>query len=365
MLAAIFTGYPRWKLGSEGIPPQRIRCFPWVQTLALGLNRFGLTNSLLDRELTWLAQQTLDHHCARRMPECDVFVGLSSSGLASGLAAQRTGARFICDRGSSHIRIQHQILTDEFQRWGQSFPGIDPRIVEKEEREYAAADLITVPSRFARDTFVQKGIPADRLRIIPYGVSLEKFQPSARPPAQAFNVVAAGQVSFRKGVPFLLEAFSRLRHPAKSLTLAGTLTREIKPWLKNARLSGVRFPGHLGHPELANLFSRSHVLVLASVEDGFGLVLAQAMACGCPCIATNTSGGPDLISDGVDGFVVPARDPIAIHRRLEQLAQDSTLRDRMSVAALAKVRSFGGWREYGDTWANLCTAIAGQKPSCS
>ena len=66
--------------------------------------------------------------------------------------------------------------------------------------------------------------------------------------------------------------------------------------------------------------SSSHVLVLPSVEEGLALVQAQAMACGCPLISSTNTGGEDLFSDGVEGFLVPIRSPEAIAERLQQLA---------------------------------------------
>ncbi len=248
-LEAIFTGYPRWKLRDEGVALDRIRSYPWVQTVNLGKSRLGLTNAWLDRELDWLAHESIDRHCARNLPECDVFVALSGSGLNAGQAAARLGAHYVCDSGSAHIRAQHELLRDESRRWGGGFPGVDPRSIAKEEREYAVADRVTVPSQFARSTFVERGVPADKVRVIPYGVSLEKFQPVGEPPPDGFDVLAVGQVSFRKGVPYLIEAFRRLRHPRKTLTFVGAVTEEIKPWLKMQDTHAIRFAGSVAQTE--------------------------------------------------------------------------------------------------------------------
>jgi alpha-maltose-1-phosphate synthase len=100
-------------------------------------------------------------------------------------------------------------------------------------------------------------------------------------------------------------------------------------------------------------------LVLPSIEDGFGLVMAQAMACGCPVIASENSGGPDLISDGIDGFVVPIRSADSIANYLEQMAGDWPLAQRMREAALRKVLSFGGWGEYGQQYSDLLLRLTG------
>jgi glycosyltransferase involved in cell wall biosynthesis len=99
--------------------------------------------------------------------------------------------------------------------------------------------------------------------------------------------------------------------------------------------------------------SQAHVTILPSVEDGFGLVLAEAMACGSPVISTINTGGFDLYEDGKEGFIVPIRDPDAICLAMEKLAGDPALQQAMGAAALARMQHLGGWRQYGDTVEEL------------
>jgi glycosyltransferase involved in cell wall biosynthesis len=104
---------------------------------------------------------------------------------------------------------------------------------------------------------------------------------------------------------------------------------------------------------------RSHALVLPSVEEGLALVMAQAMACGCPVIATVATGAEDLFTDGVEGFIVPDRDVTALAARMQQLSDDQTLHSQMRAAALERVKALGGWDDYGDRWNKLLHAITG------
>src|SRR5262249_22744738 len=148
VLEAIFTGYPRWKLAAEGLPADKIKTFPWIRTLLMAKWRFGWQHGWLDRELDWLAAEALEAYVSSRLPDCDIFIAISGAGLKTSRVAKRKGARYICDRGSTHIRFVERIMREEFQRWGQVFPEIDPRAVAKEEAEYQEADVITLPSRF-------------------------------------------------------------------------------------------------------------------------------------------------------------------------------------------------------------------------
>ncbi|MGC1678254.1 MAG: glycosyltransferase family 4 protein, partial [Candidatus Binataceae bacterium] len=102
---------------------------------------------------------------------------------------------------------------------------------------------------------------------------------------------------------------------------------------------------------LAEQYSQASVLVLPSLEEGLALVQAQAMACGVPVIATTNAGAEDLFTDGVEGFVVPIRDPDAIASKLVYLYEHPEARDAMGAAALARVRELGGWNSYGEKMA--------------
>ncbi|MGH6649311.1 glycosyltransferase family 4 protein [Aquabacterium sp.] len=348
-LAAIFTGYPRFKLKNEQLPAHLIRTFPWVHTPYMAFKGKDALGRKVVRAWEQLDRTTFDRHVVRSMPDCDVFVGLSSSTLYSGQEAQRRGARFVCDRGSSHIREQDALLREEHELWGQPYEGIDPRVVDREEAEYDSADCITVPSTFNLRTFVSRGISPDKVRRLPYGVNLGKFHPTAPPGEGRFDVLFAGGMNLRKGVPYLLQAYQALAHPRKSLTFAGSpspdlisLMRERGLWPQEARVLG-----HVPQDQLKHLMSRSHVMVLPSIEEGLALVQAQALACGCPVIGTGHTGAEDLFEDHEQGFIVPIRQSDAIAQRLQQLADDPGLRAEMSRKALIRVRSAGGWRDYG------------------
>lgn len=353
-LEAIFTGYPRFKLHDAGLPPHKIRTYPWVHTPYMAFNR----RQMLGQRAVWAwerwDQRSLDAHVARHIPMCDVFVGLSGSGLRTGRRVHQRGGKYVCDRGSSHIRVQAEYLNEEHARWGISqrlLPAseVDPRTIEQEEAEYAEADCITVPSTFTLKSFLSQGIPQTKLRRLPYGVNLERFYPDGHPAQDRFDVLFAGAMCLRKGVPYLLQAYKRLRHPNKSITFAGDAPSELIKRMKRIGLwpDDAIVLGHITQPQLRQLMSKSHVLALPSIEEGLALVQAQAMACGCPVIATPHTGSDDLYEDKQEGFIVPVRDSDSLAERMQQLADQPEKREQMSTAALLRVKSIGGWGDYG------------------
>jgi glycosyltransferase involved in cell wall biosynthesis len=98
---------------------------------------------------------------------------------------------------------------------------------------------------------------------------------------------------------------------------------------------------------LPHYYRQADVCCLLSVHDGFGLVIAQAMAMGLPVVASANTGAAEMIVDGVHGFIVPARDPAAAAARLQQLADSSDLRHSMGRRARERVTHGFGWADYG------------------
>lgn len=349
-LAGICSGYPRFKLRGEHLPPEKIHTYPWIKTPYMAFKWRDRLPRRVVADWENLIARSFDSWTSRYLPACDVFVGLSGSALNTGRRVQQRGGRYVCDRGSAHIRFQDRVLREEHDRWGLEYQGIDPRTIEREESEYEQSDAITVPSGFAWKTFVDEGIPEKKLHRLPYGVNLTRFEPVSSPAKERFDVLFVGGMSLQKGIPYLVKAFIALNHPAKRLHLVGMPSERLIEALKRKGLwdSQIEVVGHVPQYQLKHLMSKCHVMVLPSVQDGFGMVMAQAMACGCPVIASEHTGARDLYEDGLEGFVVPIRDADALAQRLQQLADDPALRDLLSARSLARVQGLGGWSEYGD-----------------
>lgn len=358
-LEHIYSTWPWRRLQREGIPKSKVSTFPWVHTPEFLLRRSGFLPRVLEDFSGYLNALTFDEYVTRKLPECDALIGISGSSLKAGRLLQSRGGRFVCDRGSSHQRFQEQIVSDEFRRWGVTSPVSDPRDTAREEELYSMADAITVPSSFAARSFVAMGLDPAKVQTIPYGVRLERFRPVSDPIAGRFDVLFVGSVGLRKGVPYLLDAFARVKHPRKRLRIVGALSREFPPVLERLPKDNVEFLGLRPQDEVARMMSKSHLLVLPSIEEGLALVQGQALACGCPVLATTNTGGEDLFTDGVEGFIVPIRDADALLQRMELVAGDPALQHQMRTAGLERVKRIGGWDTYGDKWEALLKSLTG------
>ena len=360
-LQCIFSGYPLQKLKNEHLPLSKIRSLPWVSLSYHAV--FRLTQSRKARwAISWFCNQGLDAYTAAFLPEADVFQAVSANGLRTGRKIQHRGGVYICDRPCSHIRYQDAILREEYQRYGLQFEGVDPRVIAKEEAEYALADAVVVGSTFARRSFLEMGVPEAKVHLISYGVDLSRFHPTGEPPHDTFQVLFVGAASIRKGIGYLLQSFADLQHPNKQLTFAGTIMPEAKVLIDKAMATlPITCLGHVPQTQLKELMSQSHVLILPSVEEGLAYVQAQAMACGCPVIASTNTGSEDLFEDGIQGFIVPIRDPKALTDRMQRLADDPEMRRRMSAASLERVKEMGGWDKYGESMITLMADLVAAK----
>lgn len=342
-LDKLYTAFPLRRV--QGVPQSRVASFPWFMTPMKGLQKVGLTPGM--EHLNWLTIATFDRWVAGNLGACDILHHWSSCGTVSQQAMkQRWNAAIVCERGSSHISFQDGILADEHRRWEMPYRSIDHRIVERELHEYQGADCIIVPSHFAARSFVEQGVGRDKLEVVPLGVDLSMFHPVPKAD-HVFRILYVGQMSLRKGLPYVLEAVCGLGRSDVEFWLIGSMTPEADPFFK--RYCGCfKYLGTAPRHELHQYYSQASVLVLASLEEGMAMVQAQAMACGLPVISTINAGAEDLFQDSVEGFIVPIRSPTAIQEKIHYLYENPDHRAEMGQAAMRRVQSLGGWDTYGE-----------------
>lgn len=344
-LAGLLTTYPDFIVRKHVGQVHTLATAPTLELKRRICQRLGNICGDVDGQIS----SAFGAFAARNLPDCNLLVGWSSATLEAISPAHDIGARVVIERGSSHILHQTNILSGLHAKNGRLFKGTSGRTIERELAEYETADLIAVPSSYAAKTFAAHGIPSKKVFVNPYGVDLEKFTPrsmskSKRPYAE---ILFVGQVGLRKGIPELLSAFSGLKANA-GLSLVGPLERGFpKPTQKN-----VRVIGPIPMSALPDCYRGADVFCLPSWEEGFPLVLLQAMACGLPVVATEESGAGDIITSGVNGDLVPAGDVLALREALGRLITDPDLATRMGSAARERVSNGFDWKSYGERALN-------------
>ena len=189
------------------------------------------------------------------------------------------------------------MLTQAYDAFELDFNETPGLIIEREMAEYEAADAIAVPTRFAADTFTARGIPAAKLLVAPYGVDLQRFYPApARAAEGPVRILFVGRVGIRKGVPALLRAFAPLAGAAE-LHLVGPVEPDTKELLARLPSAGLTIHGAVPAERLPALYANADIFCLPSLEEGFPLVLLQAMASGLAVVTTPEAGAADILSD--------------------------------------------------------------------
>lgn len=363
-LERIYSGFVWSALARESVPRDKVTTFPWFRTPYMALARSPIAPPrAFSQWLETMSCVAQDAYVARRLPDCDAFIGHDGAGLVTGREAKRRGLRYVTDTGVTHVAFRAALLKEEFARYGLDYRTDNEAIHWRLIEEYEAADAVAVPSTFVKQSFVEQGFPADRLRVIPYGVRTTHFHKISRPPADCFRVLFVGALSIRKGARYLFQAFRELPHPKKELVIVGTVLEEVRPLAAEHRDLNVKFMGAIPNTKLKYLYSSSHAFVLPSVEEGLAMVMAEAMACGCPVVASVNTGAADLFSYGREGFIVPARDSRAIRDCLTRLADEPELRERMSAAAIDRVKTLGGWSAYGQAFFSLLGQLCDRRQS--
>jgi alpha-maltose-1-phosphate synthase len=188
--------------------------------------------------------------------------------------------------------------------------------IARKDEELQLADIIVVPCKWARESLNYSNVESSRPVItVPYGTPADEMLARTQSPRGPFTILFAGQISVRKGIPCLLEAWERLALKDAQLWLAGSMS--LSRDFFSRRLTSCEYLGALPRFELMHLMKQVDLFVLPSLAEGFGLVIGEAMAAGVPVLTTTNTGGPELITDGKEGWCVPAHDVDALAERIK------------------------------------------------
>ncbi|HEY3852373.1 MAG TPA: glycosyltransferase family 4 protein [Steroidobacteraceae bacterium] len=336
----------------DGLPSRKVRR-TWVpELMRRAIPRLGGSAERANYvHNDWFARRA-----AMMMQECDVVHFVHSVGWKAARRAKRSGIKVVCDMREEHPGFQERILSEEASHLGIPFrvPGASfrHRVLE----EIGLADFIFCPSRYARRTFLDQGIPADRLVVCPYGVDLAAFDASARPAAgKTFRILFLGQICMRKGVHYLLEGFRQAALPDARLILAGPVDPAFRGVLDRYRGS-FEETGAVPRSLVRERYLDADVFVMPSLADSYGLVVSEAMSTGLPVIVSENTGMADMITDGCEGYVVPIRDSAAIAERITLLYEHRDRGIAMGAAAMATAQSLD-WNNYQEVCADFYRAL--------
>jgi len=263
-------------------------------------------------------------------------------------------------------RKRASVETGPLALWRSVMTRIVGRLDEAALRRVDAV-MVENPWMQAHARAAAEGLPV-RVLYAPPGVDTRVFRPSdpGDPPAPRPYILAVGRFSdIRKNPMLLLEAYALLRRgldDGPDLVLAGPAPPGAEFWARARVLGldgGIRFVLAPGVDELADLFRRTLCLALPSDEEGFGVVVIEAMASGVAVVSTRCGGPDGIITDGVDGYLVDRDDAEAMADRLRRLTSDPEAARAMGRRALATVEARYQDRVAGEVYLNLYDELLG------
>lgn len=264
-----------------------------------------------------MCAEWFDRAVASRLPTFDLFHGFASQALRSLRRARTLGyAGLTLESATSHVNnvMRQQDLAEH--NWSIESGWLNERQRSQTVKELELADLIYVTSAYSRETFLHEGIPEHKLRTRKLDVSLRFRRPTRGQSGDRFRVLYVGALTVVKGIPVLLEAFSRLQNPdAELILVGGWSTRAMRLYLQGwlRRDSRIR----VTHGDPLPFLRTAQVYVHPSYQEGFGFAPMEALCCGTPVIVSADTGMKEHVVEGINGFIVPTGDWKAILERLE------------------------------------------------
>ena len=290
-------------------------------------------NTRMPRLLSELNAVAFDWLISRFMRRADILWGFNGDSLYCGLETQRHGGLYIVDRACPHFLCQEELLAREAKKIGYPYARFSGRMRNRFVREYEVADAIVVPSNYSHKSFVERGLPEAKLHIIPLDGNASR--PASEPAAsrrddavndRAFRVGVVGGSFLRKGIIYLLRALKIMDRADIVLRMRAskdnvTVHPEARKLCEELRVEFVPYVDDI------NVFYRSlDVFVLPSIDEGFGMVVYEALMNGTPVVASSNVGAIDGLMPNEQILVFPAGDERGLAASLERLHSDPHFR---------------------------------------
>jgi glycosyltransferase involved in cell wall biosynthesis len=286
----------------------------------------------------------------------DIFHGFSGCSFHSMVEAKKQGKACIIDQHDVYYKAMNRIIADELDLDPSGLSNISywpphKGYHRRVDAELELADYIFVPSTFSFRSHAENNIPREKLILMPFGIRGDSIAKDVKPGKKdEFRIGFVGSIGLRKGIGYLLEAVKGIADPAIKAYLAGSFSARCD--IVKRYPGCYKLMGYIRGDKMREFISELDVLALPSISDSFGIVILEAMAQGVPVIATENTGGPDIIADGESGFIVPIRDAAAIKERILFLYKNRDAKITMGKKALERVSDFT-WEKYAERYENF------------
>ena len=297
------------------IPPERVVSFnpsailfKTVQHLKRGRQTPAELGEMYCRFGRWFALRVRQHLEGIELdPQTDAFFGFDTNSLEAMELLKERGVFTVLDQVDPG-KLHEELVIEEVQRWPgwQKLPGRMPQgYWDRRMAEWEIADLVLVNSEWSRQAIMRQGVRKDKIIVVPLAIDLASHKlPAPIDPQGDFKVLWLGNVVLGKGIQYLVEAARLLQNRKIEILLAGPMG--ISPDVVRSFPTNIKILGRVTRDRLGEVYRQAHVFALPTISDGFAVTQLEAMAHGLPVVITPNCGR--VVTDGVDGVIVPARD---------------------------------------------------------
>lgn len=291
--------------------------------------------------------RVMDFLVGHFMRRCDIYIALGTVYLDSfRQAKKRFGAKTILEWGSKHIDEQQRILASIGAKVNDEYFNIRSR------KAYDEADYIAVASKHVVDSFLKHGYQESKLLKNPYGVDLSDFYP-IKDSVKEYDVIMVGNWGYQKGCDLIVEA---IKGTSYKFLHVGSLTDVPFPE-DDPRFTHV---DPVDQKKLLVYYNKAKVFLFPSRQDGFGMVLSQAVACNLPIAGSLDCGAPDLQKMvALPEYITLIEDytPEAVIKALDYiLAKYEELKDKVYAGSAINELT---WKAYGERYSKLIATNMG------
>ena len=216
--------------------------------------------------------------------------------------------------------------------------------IQASQQEIDNSQYFLSASSFVKESLKYCGADENSIKIVPYGANVSSnIKRSPIPSGKTIEILFVGQVIYRKGISYLLEAVAELDNV--HLTVTGAYNSNdwfVKKYSDNPKIT---FTGLVTFDRMQKIYEQANIFVIPSFAEGMAQVGIEAMACGLPIICTHNSGVSDLVEDGETGFIIPCGDKEAIKTKLQWFAENPQRIVKMGKEAQLVAKNYS-WPEY-------------------
>ncbi len=361
-LKFLVTSYPKFYVKKYGIPSKHVKSFSIIEITQKILQKINYVLIRLFKinlhafYINFLDKISDYIHSLFLIKDSDFYIlGFGNSTCQILKKTKKKKIKTIYFLNNSTDDFFDKTLDEEYRKLGieniYTLPNLPLR--KRIYKSIKEANYIGAISSFQANTFINEGIvKSEKILIAPIGTDTKLFKPIPNK-NNKFVVITVANDVVRKGMVYLIDAFNSLSLDNSELWLIGSLNKDLLKKITKLKKNN-KIIGPVSEFKLPELYNKSSIFCLPTLEDGGPMVIPQAMACGLPVISSKFSVAPDFITNGEEGFIINPRDKNKIAEKIDFFYKNPKITLQMGIKARNTIEEKGSWEKMTENIIEFC-----------